>query len=596
MIWQPQPGPQTAAILSEADEILLGGARGGGKTLAGILWLLKGNYDLPEGHPVRNTAVNWPHYRALVVRRNAQDLRDWIDQAWEIFKDTGAKKTGQPVTFEWPSHAKIYTDHLNDEDAFNKYRGWSLTRILLEELTEIPYAKWYLRLFGSLRARKQGDGSTMLKTQILATTNPDGPGMMWVKRRFVEVYAKGARIPPNTTFRDPLTKLTRVFIPALLDDNKFLGPEYEQQLLAQRGESEAIYQAWRWGRWDVFSGQFYDTYRPDGNREGEPVWAKHTYDAADVVLAPYWPMAIGVDWGYNHDSAAYWGRWNQQDKRLYVFREFVARQMGSRQLGQEIARRTLPDIFGLGDQAHVPLFLSHDAFSKEDNTRTRAELFAEGVEDVLGQGSTHIVDLTDGEKKMDAQAAFEASTNRLRSLSNGAAITIHKARSDRPAMAAYTREMLNWRVLEQKPPDMDYARRLLAHDNGMAMADEYLARFRDRKEPDPVPKLKIERSCVKLKNCLLSMVYDETNTEAPMKVNSTADSPGDDPHDALWYLLMGARMTVNRKPRSVFIDERLAKFSDHGDPAIRYQILQKANEDYGRIPSSMEPFSVDRLM
>ena len=31
-IWQPQAGPQTAAIHCEAYDLLFGGARGGGKT------------------------------------------------------------------------------------------------------------------------------------------------------------------------------------------------------------------------------------------------------------------------------------------------------------------------------------------------------------------------------------------------------------------------------------------------------------------------------------------------------------------------------------------------------------------------------------
>lgn len=32
VIWQPHPGPQTEALTRAEDEILYGGARGGGKT------------------------------------------------------------------------------------------------------------------------------------------------------------------------------------------------------------------------------------------------------------------------------------------------------------------------------------------------------------------------------------------------------------------------------------------------------------------------------------------------------------------------------------------------------------------------------------
>ena len=53
----------------DAHTVLYGGARGGGKTEAGLAWLIE-----PQYH-------DNPQYRALVLRRNYDDLRDWIDRA-----------------------------------------------------------------------------------------------------------------------------------------------------------------------------------------------------------------------------------------------------------------------------------------------------------------------------------------------------------------------------------------------------------------------------------------------------------------------------------------------------------------------------------
>jgi hypothetical protein len=65
--WQAQP-KQALALSSTAEEILYGGARGGGKTEAGQAFLL---YDYQN-----------PRYRALVIRKNADDLKDWLDRAY----------------------------------------------------------------------------------------------------------------------------------------------------------------------------------------------------------------------------------------------------------------------------------------------------------------------------------------------------------------------------------------------------------------------------------------------------------------------------------------------------------------------------------
>lgn len=600
-VYQPQPGPQTLLLQTEADEVLAGGARGGGKTQGGIMWLMKGNYRLPSDHPVYETALNYSRYRALVVRREAQDLRDWVDAAWEIFRATGAEITGQPRTFVWPATgAKIYTDHLNDERAFNKYRGWNLHRILAEELTEIPFLKWYLRLFGSLRSKKTGEGLAIVPPQMLSTTNPDGPGHQWVRSRFIDLIGKGGvRIEPNTVVRDPISGLTRIFIPMRLEDNKYLDEDYEKRLKIQcgeRGEGEATFLAWRYGRWDVFEGSFFPEFRPEGPMPGEPVEANHSYEAEAVDLAYWWPVAIGVDWGFNHESACYWGRHNQDDQRLYVEEEFVVRKLGSRQLGQEVAKRSIKYLDGLPDH-HIPLFLSHDAFSKEDDSKTRAELFIMGIEDVLGPGSAHIAALTDSERNMAPVDAWASMQDRYLKITHGNCITVHQARQDRASMASYVRELLHWKKSEQPEPDIDFARRLLLTEDGLNKYETYMERFKPKQEV--LPRVRIERGCARLKSCMSSLVFDRDNTEVPAKVDSTDGSPGDDPYDGFCHLVMGMRVVANQKPRSVFVSERLdwmrRKYGQNPDPALMQQILHKAHEDYDGRSAPEGPLVLHRM-
>ena len=74
-LWKANPGPQEK-VLSIDDsvyEILYGGSRGGGKSDAGVVWMLKGTVD--------------PNFTGLVIRRNHTDLRQWLDRARQLYKN-----------------------------------------------------------------------------------------------------------------------------------------------------------------------------------------------------------------------------------------------------------------------------------------------------------------------------------------------------------------------------------------------------------------------------------------------------------------------------------------------------------------------------
>jgi len=242
-----RPSPKQEQALIRTDfEIGFGGARGGGKTFAGILWLL---YDIGN-----------PALRALVIRRNADDMRDWIDRADQVYSDFGAKKAGNPPEFIFPSGAIIRTGHLRDANAYTKYVGHEYQKMLVEELNLIPTEENYLKLISSCRSTVPG-----LKPQVFSTFNPSDVGFYWIKRRF---GIHGTPREPVIT-KDPRTGLTRIFIPSRLEDNKFLSvdPTYRAFL---DGLPDGLREAWRDGSWDEpqISGGIYTLELEQAKREG----------------------------------------------------------------------------------------------------------------------------------------------------------------------------------------------------------------------------------------------------------------------------------------------------------------------------------------
>lgn len=227
--------------------------------------------------------VNNPKLRALIVRRNSDDLKDWVDRAYQEYSQFGVTKAGNPPEFKWPSGAVFRTGHLKDEQAYTKYQGHEYHRMLIEELNQIPDEESYLRLLASCRSTVKG-----LRPQAFLTTNPGGLGHVWVKERFVDPA------PPNTAFKDKTSGRYRIYIPSTIDDNPTLlenDPDYVKSLDALQDTNPELYRAWRYGDWDIFSGQVFSEFRRDKHVIGR---IKPNSDLSHFL----W-----TDWGYSEKSA-----------------------------------------------------------------------------------------------------------------------------------------------------------------------------------------------------------------------------------------------------------------------------------------------------
>jgi len=264
--WQPTTKQQEA--LAQIDfEILYGGARGGGKTDAGMAFLL---YD--KDHP---------RYRALVIRKNAGDLNDWISRAKIMYLPTGAEFVKGEIRF--PKGGVIVLGHLKDENAYEKYQGHEYHKMLIEELTQIPSEESYLKLISSCR-------STIpeLRPQVFATTNPGGRGHKWVKNRF------GLTGKANQIIRtfDKIMGRSRVFIPARVDDNPHIMENDPTYVKFLDSLPDGLREQWREGSWnDVeIKGAYYGEMLTQARKNGRITEVPH-----DPSLPVYTVWDLGID-------------------------------------------------------------------------------------------------------------------------------------------------------------------------------------------------------------------------------------------------------------------------------------------------------------
>ena len=233
-VWEPQ-SRQGMVLARSEREILYGGARFAGKTECGLVWMIEPEY------------VQNPLFRGLVIRKDYDDLSDWLFRARTMYGDM-CEVVGHPAVMRWRAGGVTRIGHWKDRGTISKYVGQEYHKMLIEEANQtIPSLDDYNLLLGSVRSTVEG-----LRAQIFLTANPGGVGHKWLKEYFV----KKAK---NRVYVDPDTGSSRIFISGSYLDNEIgcqRDPEYKKWLEGLQG---AIGKAWRDGDWDAFDGQFFET-------------------------------------------------------------------------------------------------------------------------------------------------------------------------------------------------------------------------------------------------------------------------------------------------------------------------------------------------
>ena len=272
MVWEPQPGPQTSAILADwCDEIFYGGERGGGKS------------DFQLGYQEDGALLYGKHSRGIMFRKTYPELEELQARAAEIFPLSGAVYKTQPSAgfpysncWYWPSGATVKMRFIENEKDYGRYHGHSYTRISFDEVTEYPTPTGLLKMLSTLRSPHG------IPCSVRMTGNPGGVGHGWVKERYI------SPAPTMTPHTDPDTGFERMFIPSKMDDNQILlksDPNYRNRIKAATAGNKVLQQAWLYGDWDIIAGAFFDNF-----------------DKARHVIRPFsipkdWAKFMSGDWG-----------------------------------------------------------------------------------------------------------------------------------------------------------------------------------------------------------------------------------------------------------------------------------------------------------
>ena len=330
--WAAQP-KQHAFLIRDEDEVFFGGAAGGGKSDALLLFNI-----------MRRT--KYPGSRGLLLRRTYAELEregSLIPRSHELLTGVAAwNGTNRKWTFK--DGGVIEFGYCAQERDVYQYQSSQYDDIGFDELTHFTEFQ-YLYMMSRCRTTKP-----KIKPLIRSASNPGNIGHGWVKKRFIDTVA------PLSTYTDEHGR-TRCFVPSKLTDNLILmqaDPGYMQRMkLLPERERMALLE----GRWDLFAGQYFNEFAYDVH-----VVSRMT------KIEPHWYRFGAYDHGFNHPFCFGWYA-ADEDGNVFKYRELMNRHLRPDQIAAAV--HAYPDTKDL-----KYIMAGHDCWSRmKDGGVTIAEQF-----------------------------------------------------------------------------------------------------------------------------------------------------------------------------------------------------------------------------
>lgn len=338
---------QGVAHATYADELLYGGAAGGGKS----------RFARAEAIAF---ALEVPGSATLIVRESFPKLSKpggMIPKMREELPRELGRYNGENHEWTLRNGSTITFGYLDRDGAVGNYQGAEFQLIIVDEATQLSeyryrYLLSRLRASGPVAARLEELG---YRPRAILTANPGGIGHEWVKRRFIDPAPPGRVFRPAPSEEDPEPG-TRVFIPAKVSDNPHIDKGYELRLNRLPPDERRML---RDGDWDVYQGQRFRHFRR----------SIHVIDPEELPL----PLggirrAMGVDYGLDAPFAALWGA-RLSDGLVVVYRELYTAGLTPAEQAAAIAAAELA---GERDQRRpIPIALDPSTWARDPNTKVQ---------------------------------------------------------------------------------------------------------------------------------------------------------------------------------------------------------------------------------
>lgn len=306
---------QSRAMQCPAEEILYGGAAGGGKS-----------------HLLRGALITWalavPGLQLYLFRRLYPDLvRNHLEgpsnfhiMLADLVRAGRAAIVKGEIRFD--NGSKIYLRHLQHTKDIYSYQGAEIHVLAFDEGTHFTDQEYrYLRGRCRVVGLKIPAGCPWIFPRVLICTNPGGVGHHWAKSGFID---HGPYVIHRASKADG--GMRRCFIPAKIEDNPALlkdDPDYLDRLEGL-GDPDLV-RAMKDGDWTVIAGAMFSG-----------TWRQTRHVVKPFTIPVDWPIWIGGDDGYAAPAAVVWMTENPATKRQYIIRELYKAGMLPQSFAEQI--------------------------------------------------------------------------------------------------------------------------------------------------------------------------------------------------------------------------------------------------------------------
>ena len=267
------PSPKQRLFLNaDAANVIFGGARGGGKS-----WAVR--------YKAKTLGFYYPGIKMLIVRRTYPELIKNHIRTLRQELLGAAKYNDKDKQLTFCNGSIIDFMYCSRDGDLDRLQGCEYDVIFLDEATQL--SEYQIKTITACCR-----GANDFPRRIYYTCNPGGQSHAYFRRLI------------DRRFEEQERPEDYLFIQSLVTDNKALmdkDPTYLQKLEALPPK---LREAWLYGRWDIFEGQFFEDFRDDPAHYED---RRNTHVIAPFAIPAGWKIYRSFDWGYRRPfSCGYW--------------------------------------------------------------------------------------------------------------------------------------------------------------------------------------------------------------------------------------------------------------------------------------------------